>query len=278
MLALVFVTPSVTSAEGGCYVTCVSESCQLSRVDSRAEPNAASCNKAGPKMDGTCTLREGEAALLSTCRRLAVNAGNVIAYVRSQGHAAKVRAAAKTRLNTALAKYARLECFSGETGCSGRAATGVLAGRAFDPASSWEPYGEPCGMGLPCETIRVPPGKWHFRVLDPAQQGQLHFSTTRGQPRKHTAVIESGAVELPAGWIQAGQTYRYQLVSRDGRLLAAGEFRTVSSQAQRTIDASLAEAAKQSVHLRSAALVESLLEDGLDWDALQLTVSDPEQR
>jgi hypothetical protein len=114
--------------------------------------------------------------------------------------------------------------------------------------------------------------------LDPAQQGQLHFSTTRGQSRKHTAIIESGTVELPAGWIQAGQTYRYQLVSPDGQLLAAGEFRTVSSQAQRTIDASLAEAAKQSAHLRRAALVESLLEDGLEWDALQITVGDPEQR
>jgi hypothetical protein len=133
-------------------------------------------------------------------------------------------------------------------------------------------------MGLPCETVRLPSANWRFRLVDMSQQGQLHFSTTRGQLQKHTATVQSGTVEVPGGWIQAGQTYRYQLVSSDGQLVAAGEFRTPSTKAQRTIDAGLAEAAKQPAHLRQAALLDSLLQDGLEWDALQLTLAAAGQR
>lgn len=273
-LGMVSVIPGLSYAQGGCFVKCVSDICKISSGDSRATAHEVRCTEAGPQLEGGCMLRESEAALLSACRSLAVESGKVTVHVSVPGHAAVVQAAARTSLSTVLAKYPTLKCFSGETGCSSRAAIGGSAGRSFDPATSWEPYGDPCGMGLPCETVLLSSGNWRFRLWDGSQQGKLHLATTRGELHKQTASVESGTVELPAGWLQPAQTYRYQFVRSDGQLVAAGEFRTPSTRQQRAIDASLAEAAKQPAHLRKAALLESLLQDGLEWDALQLTLSE----
>ena len=262
--SVAFTAAGVAQARGSCIVTCLSATCKVSSIELEKGKN--------------------DQAQMKLCRDQHVLEGVVVADFRSKRQNARVSANAQggkpIELRALLRDYATVDCLatdSADCATGAKSFSPAFLGRQFEPDGTWQPFGDPCSMGLPCGTVRLPEQNWRFRLLDAAQAGQLRIMSTRGQRHEHIATIEAGKAEVPAGWLEPGQSYRYQLMDAERRILAAGEFLTPSARGQRDIDASLAEASRKPEGLREAAFMESLLADGLDWDALQLTLRDAGQ-
>lgn len=247
------------ASTGGCLVSCTA-------------PPAAG--------DGYCTLTNtprlpvGQQLSMSSCVHQTVEAGEVVVRFRVSKKLERFTAVGRKPFSEMLGKYAALDCMSFDTNCNGGAEAGShrTFGKPFEADDAWKPKGTPCGQGLPCGMVSLAADPVRFRLVGAAQRGELRVKPVRGGGDATIVKVVDGTVAFAPGWLKPGTPYRYEFVGDGGQASAAGEFSTLSGRAQADIAAQLTSARAQPGASPASAFLDVMLANGLDWDALQLTL------
>lgn len=252
--AALLLATSLAEAVGGCYATCLEASCKIP-----------------PQDDKTDELKQNVPRLIPGCRS-AVTTGDFALLFRAGGKHRSVVATSGKPFKEVLAAHPALDCMAGDKSrCEAARVVPVKFGKDFDPSAPAEVSGEPCQLGLPCGKVGLrKDGGLHIRLVDTEVHGTLVIFPPRGEGGEQRVEVRSGAVHVPT--LKPGQTYRYSLVLVTGVRRASGEFMVLSQRAQVDSDKLLDDAARQPEGRRAHAAVESLLLDGRDWEAHQLTL------
>jgi hypothetical protein len=258
--ALTAFSASASHAQGGCFVTCMDKIKQCEVVNAAGAKQLIGFNEK-PRFFPACARQQVEGGS---------ERGGVLAQFRSDGKANKALINAGESFAKQLASFRVIDCLSSEGESCKQPGIAVLKlGKGFDPAAPWQTNGDPCALGFPCGKIGLAANGLHMRLVDATLQGRWRVFPARGQGGDHISEISSGVIDVPTGVLKAGQTYRYQYIGTDGKVGAAGEFATLSQRTQQDSDAQLAEAMTQPPESRPQAVIESLLLDGREWEALQ---------
>lgn len=253
--ALAGFSAALAHAEGGCFVSCLDK--------------VKTC-----KLVGISSAINEKPTYFHACRTQRVDgeSGSVLAKFPSSGSRNQVVINAGESFAKLLAPYRVIDCGSVDSdSCAKPGMPTERHGKGFDPAAPWQAIGDPCPLGFPCGKIGLPPNGLHVRLADSTLQGRWRVFPARGKASDHTSEVSGGVIDLPAGVLMAGQTYHYQYIGigSDGKVSAAGEFATLSQRSQQDSDAQLAEAMKQPAESRPQAVIDSLLLDGREWEAVQ---------
>lgn len=135
--------------------------------------------------------------------------------------------------------------------------------------------GEPCSLGLPCGSVLPAAGaSLTVRLNDPGARGLLKLQVARGQPPASMPAqlevpVQAGRASIDGRWLQPGGLYTYQF-SPAGKPGASGEFSLVSLTMAERLRKRAATRQEQQGLSAGQAWYDTLLENQLLWDALQL--------
>jgi hypothetical protein len=136
--------------------------------------------------------------------------------------------------------------------------------------------GDPCALGLPCGSV-LPSAEamLPLALVDKMLQGRLSLRVSRGQPPAGMAAetqiaVQGGRASLDGRWLQPGGLYSYQLSDAGGRPLASGEFSLLSQSMAERVRKRAVQREEQQGLSAAQAWYDTLLENQLWWDALQL--------
>jgi hypothetical protein len=130
--------------------------------------------------------------------------------------------------------------------------------------------GDPCTRGLPCGSVLPRAEPITLRLADSQAQGLLTLRTARGQAAELQTTVQGGRASLDGNWLQPGGLYVYQYNDATGKPIASGEFSLLSaSMAERLRQRSVQRQGQQGLSA-AQAWYDTLLENQLLWDALQL--------
>lgn len=130
--------------------------------------------------------------------------------------------------------------------------------------------GDPCTRGLPCGSVlpRAEPIALH--LTDSHAQGLLTVRAARGQASEVQATVQGGRASLDGTRLQPGGLYVYQYNDAAGKVLASGEFSMLSASMAERLRLRAAQRQEQQGLSTAQAWYDTLLENQLLWDALQL--------
>lgn len=157
----------------------------------------------------------------------------------------------------------------------------AVGGHGIDGKES-KPGGEgsPCTIALPCGVVLPPPEIWSFRLADAAISGTWTLRLARGtpppgQPPEVSVYIKQGVARLPGSWLAPGAQYMYRFVDDAGRASSSGEFSVASRATHNTLKTLMQRRVAQGLP-ESLAWADTLAANDHDWDALQLSLAEPE--
>jgi len=137
--------------------------------------------------------------------------------------------------------------------------------------------GEPCARGLPCGQVSVPSGAWALALQDGSFAGQWVLSIIRS-PKGETLVkrslpVAGGRIGVPGGLLQPGTLYGYELLDGVGARVATGEFNVLAPSAAQALRQSAADRTAREGADATKAWLDTLVENGLEWNVYQLMVT-----
>jgi len=130
--------------------------------------------------------------------------------------------------------------------------------------------GDPCALGLPCGTVLPRAEPLTLRLVDAGAQGQLLLRAARGQAAETRLTVQGGRASLSGGWLQPGGLYAYQFSDAAGKPVASGEFSLLSQSMLERLRKRSVQREEQQGLSPAQAWYDTLLENQLLWDALQL--------
>lgn len=135
--------------------------------------------------------------------------------------------------------------------------------------------GDPCVLGLPCGTVLPPPAEWRFRLADGSLNGRLQLRYRRGNPptgmpAEVSGEVKGGEVLVDGSFLQPAASIGYRLTDAGGTLRASGEFEVAGSARVNRLKAAVSAAAQRNGLTESAAWMDALAAQELDWDLQQL--------
>jgi hypothetical protein len=130
--------------------------------------------------------------------------------------------------------------------------------------------GDPCTRGLPCGSVLPRAEPIMLRLLDSQAQGLLTVRAARGQAAQLQAPVQGGRASLDGSWLQPGGLYAYQFNDAAGKPVASGEFSLLSAAMAERLRQRAAQRQEQQGLSAAQAWYDTLLENQLLWDALQL--------
>lgn len=130
--------------------------------------------------------------------------------------------------------------------------------------------GDPCTLGLPCGPVLPRAEPIALRLLDGQAQGLLSLRAARGQAAETQVAVTGGRASLDGAWLQPGGLYVYQFNDASGRPIASGEFSMLSSSMAERLRQRAAQRQELQGFSAAQAWYDTLLENLLLWDALQL--------
>jgi len=135
--------------------------------------------------------------------------------------------------------------------------------------------GQPCELGLPCGSVLPNETDQTLRLTRGDLNGQLQLRLARGTPApgyraEQSLRIDSGQATLAAATLQPGSLYEYRLQDSAGRPLASGEFSVISTPMVQRLRQMAQQRAQQKGMEVAPAWYDTLAENQLVWDALQI--------
>lgn len=261
-LTALLLAGSAHAAADECKVSCKGGDCAV--TPARISPTAAQWQTASP------------------CRGLTVSRGVVeLRYLHKNRWFSPPPLGEGEKLDKALGQFPPDACAVLRPSClqaSLDAKVGILGGHGIDgrkaaPGGS----GAPCDKGLPCGAVLPPAGDWPLRLADPQGRGRLTLTLARGEADAGTAPqasveFQQGRGLLPAGWLQPGRFYTYDYMDPAGAR-ASGEFLVMSETRARGFGKRVAAREAQGQEA-ARARYDTLMENELFWDALQMDLED----
>jgi hypothetical protein len=130
--------------------------------------------------------------------------------------------------------------------------------------------GDPCMRGLPCGSVLPRAEPITVRLVDSQAQGLLTVRAARGQAAVLQTTVQGGRASLDGNWLQPGGLYVYQYNDAAGKPVASGEFSLLSASMGERLRQRAAQRQEQQGLSAAQAWYDTLLENQLLWDALQL--------
>jgi hypothetical protein len=242
-----------------CWLRCSGQAqCKVERppaameeVPDRYTTPSASCAtlgtlKQGDRIEGMVRTKNGEVHLFAATREQSVGA--------------------------LASKFGPADCAYDSKACRERRDQAMVAGRAgkaFDESTGHKPTGTPCTIGLPCGIVLAPTQGWQLRLDDAGTDAALlQIAALRMASGSIDVPVTAGRAKVPAGFVRAGASYSYALMSKSGAVIAAGQFSAAGPAIEADVRAEEAKALGAGLS-PAAARLKSLLVNELDWDAMQ---------
>jgi len=152
----------------------------------------------------------------------------------------------------------------------------AVGGHGIDPRQA-RPAGEgqPCELGLPCGSVLPIEVEQPLRLTRTDLSGQLQLRLARGAPApgyraEQSLRIDDGRATLASGMLQPGSLYEYKLLDGAGQALASGEFSVISTPMVQRLRQLAQQRVQQKGIDEALAWYDTLAENQLVWDALQI--------
>lgn len=243
-----------------CKIACKGGACSVTSTDSRQAPPQAA---------------EGRWTTVPNCDQLQVVAGVLeLRYLHRGRWFMPAPQQATIALKDVFKKNPADTCSVVTPVCLQQnldAKQAAVGGHGIDNRMS-KPGGEgnPCARGLPCGSVLPRADTIMLRLLDGNAQGQLQVRAARGQTAEFQAPIQNGRASLSGASLQPGGLYVYQFIDAAGKTVASGEFSMLSAAMTERLRQRAAQRQEQQGLSAAQAWYDTLLENQLLWDALQL--------
>jgi hypothetical protein len=247
-----------------CKLACKQEPCELQCKDGK------SCT-----VDAPTQPTRGSWQYAPRCEGLEVSKGVVeLRYMHKNRWFIPPALNIGQRLDSIFARYPADPCSVLSPACvqSAMAAKqAAVGGHGIDNRVS-KPGGEgdPCTRGLPCGSLLPRAEPITLRLVDSQAQGLLTVRTARGQVAELQTTVQGGRASLDGSWLQPGGLYVYQYSDASGKTVASGEFSLLSASMAERLRQRAAQRHEQQGLSAAQAWYDTLLENQLLWDALQL--------